>query len=488
MMRWQTCRRGRLLLSDTKNHVGFSFALSETPPPARTDAGSTPLGDLDLDLRDFGETTDEEFESSDLRSRSWAGDPSPATPESERFEAPSEELENRSESAPLQGSAEATEEAGSSPGKTTDQASVQPAPTCEPRIKKIQFPPLAKKRAANKPEPSRPRTHFSSSISAESPRARLESDSDERGAAQAKPTSPPESLAPPEDLPAPDAPLVPDTAGWNADTPTAKEIWRRARISWQTTSRQALVLGGQGLKAGQKLAVVVNEKVRDTLRQAAEARRSAGDLAPESQPSDPAQSAESVISTPAGPRHGAPSMAGRVILGLARTTGKKLAAPLSAVAAATLVYFAGTHLLGTEGTVALSKAVQGPQVPELGTLESDKTVQRAGGDATAGPSTKEAAAKSDASSAPSKSDPPAMQTEVTDMPEGLSWPGKGLIEVVTSEEELIYVDGVFTGRGPLRRIPVTPGKHEVSIRTENSERKGTVEVTANRNTRAVFKR
>ena len=50
-----------------------------------------------------------------------------------------------------------------------------------------------------------------------------------------------------------------------------------------------------------------------------------------------------------------------------------------------------------------------------------------------------------------------------------------------------YVDGVFTGRGPLRRIPVAPGDHEVSIRAEGKERTGTVSVQLNKNTRAVFK-
>lgn len=73
------------------------------------------------------------------------------------------------------------------------------------------------------------------------------------------------------------------------------------------------------------------------------------------------------------------------------------------------------------------------------------------------------------------------------MPDGLSWPGKGLIEVVTTEDELIYVDGVFTGRGPLRRIPVGPGDHEVSVKKDGQERQGVVAVQVDRCTRAVFK-
>lgn len=72
------------------------------------------------------------------------------------------------------------------------------------------------------------------------------------------------------------------------------------------------------------------------------------------------------------------------------------------------------------------------------------------------------------------------------LPDGLGWPGKGLIEVVTPGRELIYVDGVFTGRGPLRRIPVSPGSHEVVLRTETSERRTTVDVLVDRRSRLVF--
>ena len=74
------------------------------------------------------------------------------------------------------------------------------------------------------------------------------------------------------------------------------------------------------------------------------------------------------------------------------------------------------------------------------------------------------------------------------LPAGMVWPGKGLLEVVTSEDELVYVDGVFTGRGPLRRVPVAPGAHEISIRKEGSERHGTADVEPGRTTRALFQR
>lgn len=181
-------------------------------------------------------------------------------------------------------------------------------------------------------------------------------------------------------------------------------------------------------------------------------------------------------------------MAGRAILGLARSAGRKVAAPASAVAAAALVYFVGSHFLGEGASVALSRAAKSPEVPELGTLDGEDNPgsskdlgERVRGNPK---SSREKAAKSERTA---PSGPPPMETELAEMPKGMSWPGKGLIEVVTSRDELVYVDGVFTGRGPLRRIPVSPGEHEVSIRADGKERKGTVEVVADKNTRAVFK-
>lgn len=179
-------------------------------------------------------------------------------------------------------------------------------------------------------------------------------------------------------------------------------------------------------------------------------------------------------------------MAGRAILGLARSAGRKVAAPASAVAAAALVYFVGSHFLGEGASVALSRAAKSPEVPELGTLDGEENSRKDLGERVHGnlKSSSEKAAKTEKAS---PSGPPPMETELAEMPKGMSWPGKGLIEVVTSRDELVYVDGVFTGRGPLRRIPVSPGEHEVSIRADGKERKGTVEVVADKNTRAVFK-
>jgi hypothetical protein len=42
-------------------------------------------------------------------------------------------------------------------------------------------------------------------------------------------------------------------------------------------------------------------------------------------------------------------------------------------------------------------------------------------------------------------------------------PGKGLLEVSTSGKHRIYVDGVFVGPGPLRRVPLSPGTHDIRV-------------------------
>jgi hypothetical protein len=167
-----------------------------------------------------------------------------------------------------------------------------------------------------------------------------------------------------------------------------------------------------------------------------------------------------------------------MLLGMGRSATRKVAAPLSAAGAALVVYFAGSSLLGVDGSVALSRAVNVPEVPDLGTLPEDPSALRTKVTPRAGAEAKD-------ESAPKK--PTEMQVEMAPMPEGLSWPGKGLVEVVTSEDELIYVDDVFTGRGPLRRVPVSPGSHEISIKSGAITREGTVSVSPNQTTRAVFK-
>src|SRR5690606_20169382 len=71
-----------------------------------------------------------------------------------------------------------------------------------------------------------------------------------------------------------------------------------------------------------------------------------------------------------------------------------------------------------------------------------------------------------------------------DLPDGLSVPpGKGLLEVDSGGQHKLYVDNVFVGRGPLRRIPIEPGSHQVQTQLDGVEEVHTVEVAVGRRAR-----
>lgn len=479
------------ILSDSNDHAGFTFQISETPPPARTNSG-TPLADLELEMGDFGEARPQSPlppPEAPATGSAWLDEPVRLAPPMTSHAAPPMTSHpappaTPDPAPPIRGTAHdlpKTSESVEGVQNTAPTATEKPTVPVAPRIKKISFPVSgtrkAPRRAAIDDGRGRSKTKFSKSIGAQKPRRSLDSESEVE--ADGKEMS--AEMAPPEDLPSFDQPPLPplaDSDGWGTDTPSAREIWRKARSSWHAASRQAVALSGHGLRAGRALAESVNDKVKERLREAAEERAGRAEAA--------AESLEPTTQSPTNTQPTtAPSMAGKMILGLARSAGKRVAAPASALAAAALVYFAGSHLLGADGSVVLSKAVQGPEVPELGSLEVSGDGEKASGP-TDSPR-RQSGEKPPKTEKASASGPPPMQTEVTEMPQGMSWPGKGLIEVVTSRDELVYVDGVFTGRGPLRRIPVSPGEHEVSIRGDGKERKGSVEVQANKNTRAVFK-
>jgi hypothetical protein len=529
-------------LSDSNDHAGFSFQISETPPPARA-RNQTPLADLVLDMGDFGRAQD----PSPLPPRpapaasAWVD---PTISREPRAEAPAPPAARAPAPAPPAARAPAP-----APAPASEKSEAKGAPLATaPKIKKITFPaskaPASKKPAETKKitpqtdERRTAKTRFSPSISAREPRPPLDSEPEvgeqetsgveapnleshsaepqraepqraepqraepqragpqraepqraepQRAGPQsgARPSLGRAEMAPPEDLPSADQemPQSSGAATWHTDTPSAREVWQRARTSWRRASKQAVALGGQGLRAGKALAESASDKVRERLRQAADERSAQALLRSESE-ARPLTDVPHETAAPVLPKGSHPNKAGRLILGLARSAGRKAAAPASAVAAAALVYFVGSHLLGTDASVALSKTAHGPEVPDLGTLEEGREPQDKEKSAAKAPSRSDAS-ESEEKAAPSG--PLPMETEVAEMPKGMSWPGKGLIEVVTSQDELVYVDGVFTGRGPLRRIPVSPGEHEVSIRMDGKERKGSVQVVADKNTRAVFK-
>jgi CheY-like chemotaxis protein len=59
---------------------------------------------------------------------------------------------------------------------------------------------------------------------------------------------------------------------------------------------------------------------------------------------------------------------------------------------------------------------------------------------------------------------------------------KGLLEISSSSKHAIYVDGAFVGRGPVRRVPLDPGRHEIELR--DGLRKTTAAVTIRQGRRA----
>jgi CheY-like chemotaxis protein len=60
--------------------------------------------------------------------------------------------------------------------------------------------------------------------------------------------------------------------------------------------------------------------------------------------------------------------------------------------------------------------------------------------------------------------------------------GKGLLEVSAGSRHRIYVDGVFIGPGPLRRVPLSPGRHEVKVTLDGVDLVTSCEIRADRRT------
>lgn len=77
-----------------------------------------------------------------------------------------------------------------------------------------------------------------------------------------------------------------------------------------------------------------------------------------------------------------------------------------------------------------------------------------------------------------------MQSVDLALPDGISLAAdKGLLEVNTGGGHKIYVDNVFVGRGPVRRVPLKPGKHELVLRLDGDEDTATIEIQAGRRVR-----
>ena len=77
-----------------------------------------------------------------------------------------------------------------------------------------------------------------------------------------------------------------------------------------------------------------------------------------------------------------------------------------------------------------------------------------------------------------------LKIEVMTLPPGVPLADdKGLLEIDIESRDAIYVDDTFVGRGPMRRVPLDPGKHEVKLRRSSGEQRITVEVQRGKRSR-----
>jgi DNA-binding response OmpR family regulator len=81
----------------------------------------------------------------------------------------------------------------------------------------------------------------------------------------------------------------------------------------------------------------------------------------------------------------------------------------------------------------------------------------------------------------------APKSETLPLPTGIEvQSGLGLLEVEVSEPVALYVDGEFIGKGPLRRAPLQPGRHQLVIGEGEAGRTVTVDVTVGARTRVTL--
>lgn len=84
---------------------------------------------------------------------------------------------------------------------------------------------------------------------------------------------------------------------------------------------------------------------------------------------------------------------------------------------------------------------------------------------------------------------PRFAAKEMDLPAGISvTDDKGLLEIETGGKDFIYVDGVFVGRGPLRRVPLGEGRHTVRLKLDGREATHQVGVAVGRRTQLIFER
>ncbi len=440
------------LVAGSEDDRAFRFDLGRTPTPGPSGAGRSTreAGYLDLDLGDLGgaqgsfttppppleQRAEPQRRLAGLGQVPWGTGETPEPLASAPTQANGFSFAFDSEPAPPAG-----EEPASYSPEAPMRAPAEPTHRADgsPQLKRIAFPSQA--------------TRFSPSIGAARPS--LESDDD---------------LGLPEDLPG-TLPAAPSPA----PGPSLRDFARQAmavlrekpRLAWDSCTDRA--------REGGRLANEFQRALRE--------RQTARKVEPETR-----QAAEAPR-VPEAPKEAAPVSEAKAaatktapVIDLAAWRSRALGPALTLLLAVG-VYAAGSRLLGEITSPALSAS---SSVPDLGSIEAPAVRDPRPPEERKRPASHDGAttAENSGQAGPTSGDAPTI--EMLPMPAGLTYPGKGLVEVVTSEEELIYVDGIFIGRGPLRRVPVTPGEHELSIRNGKKERHGVVRAEAGRATRALF--
>ena len=526
-------------MAENTEKTGFSFQFeSNTPPETEANPLSGPQFGFSHPVEQHGLVPSEKEKSAAAEVAKAKAPSQPAPPQAIKqttatvIQAPLENKSNDSNLQPLQPqnpsrrnsaleqdrsvapSASQVERSLIEQDKT--QNNVQHDATNSPVIRKVTFPSRStKSQMGPEQQPKEPEAksnHYSAVEKLRRLRSRAEpldpaastnktKISDSLQATRSKATTPSipieealHELSEPEDIISQASKSYHDAGGsdlddslWDTDSPNPAAVLNKVKLGWNTAAEQAGKWTQRGLRAGHHLGRDAVSVLRHP-RQAAVSTKDeqissietpqVGWMSPEQKSTDSTQKPFP-----------------RLI--------RSLAGPLAALVACSIVYLGGSSFLEQSGLFLGESELT---IPDLGSLtKSDQSAPSTATSPTlpqtaqapialsryqkaqsSQPSTRRIKNNQPEQKAAKVTGPPPMATESTPMPKELAYPGKGLLEVVTSERELIYVNGVFVGRGPLRRIPLEPGKHEIRIKNNGAQRTGRVEVVATRRQRATF--
>lgn len=143
-------------------------------------------------------------------------------------------------------------------------------------------------------------------------------------------------------------------------------------------------------------------------------------------------------------------------------------------------------------TAPIATTAQAAHTDVEGSAEAaDEAATETAAPAAAPPSPAEGDAEPSAHPAPAAKGEPAAKEQVAiedlPVPAGLALGAdKGVLKLVTPDAHSLYVDGEFAGRGPVRIVPLPPGKHMIKTRFDGEEKSYEANVQAGRMTRLTI--